>query len=78
MSAVIFALEMLSYLIIGDAILSWIQPNPDRFPRKITSLLTEPLYKPIHMLINPQKTGGLDLAPLIVLVGIRLVVNALR
>jgi uncharacterized protein YggT (Ycf19 family) len=78
MSAVIFALQMLSYLIIADAILSWIQPAGDKFPRSVTAKITEPLYRPLHKLIEPKKTGGLDLAPLILLVAINLITGALR
>lgn len=76
MEFVILLLGGVSYLIIGDAILSWFMPR-DRFPRSLTSKLTEPLYRPIHAILDPQKTGGIDLAPIAVLVVLQLVRNAL-
>jgi uncharacterized protein YggT (Ycf19 family) len=76
MEFVILVLQGVSYLIIGDAVLSWFAPR-DRFPRSLTSKLTEPLYRPIHALVDPQKTGGIDLAPIILLVALQLVRNGL-
>ncbi|MDD9941370.1 MAG: YggT family protein, partial [Myxococcales bacterium] len=64
LSILINALQM---LIIADVVLSWVRPNPNEFPRKLTTQVTEPLYAPIHAVLNPRATGGFDLAPLIVL-----------
>ncbi len=61
-------LRGVSYVIIADVILSWVSPRTDQFPRNITSTLTEPLYKPIRAILNPRGTGGLDFAPLVVLI----------
>lgn len=60
-------LGVVSFIIIIDAVLSWIMP-PDRFPRDVTSQLTAPLYAPIRAVVDPQKMGGLDLSPIILLV----------
>jgi YggT family protein len=68
---VVLALRLLSYLIIADALLSWVQPSRERFPRKFTARITDPIYAPIHRILDPRKTGGLDLAPLVVLLGIQ-------
>ena len=59
MGLVIMFLNGLIYLIIIDAVLSWVQP-PSAMPRKITSSLTTAMYAPIHAIISPQKTGGID------------------
>lgn len=63
----ITALQVLTYVIIADAILSWVVPSKDRFPRNVTSKITEPLYAPVHKVLDPAKTGGIDLAPIVVI-----------
>ena len=37
MGYVLLALKLLSYVVIGDAILSWIMPSTDKFPRTVTT-----------------------------------------
>ncbi len=74
MAIVILALKVLSYVIIGDAILSWVIA-PDRFPRNLTSRICEPLYRPIRRVLDPAKTGGLDLAPLVLVVFINVLIQ---
>lgn len=76
MGYVFLALKLLSWIIIGDAIMSWFLPR-DRFPRNLTSKITEPMYRPIHRVLDPARTGGLDLAPIIVLVAIQLLASLL-
>jgi YggT family protein len=76
MEFLILALKLLTYVIIGDAILSWIQP-PNKFPRSLTSRLTAPLYAPIHKVLDPQKTGGFDIAPILVIVALQVISNVL-
>jgi uncharacterized protein YggT (Ycf19 family) len=70
-------LGLVSLLIIVDAILSWVMPDPDRFPRSLTSRLTAPLYAPVHAIVDPRKTGGLDFAPIVVLVAIHFIRRAI-
>ena len=60
-------LELLSWVVIADALLSWVVRDPSRFPRNLTTRITEPMYRPIRRVIDPSKTGGLDLSPLIVI-----------
>lgn len=57
-------LEVLKWLVIVDAVLSWISP-PDRFPRSVTQLLLGPVYRPIHEALGAR--GPVDFAPLILL-----------
>ncbi|HMI94687.1 MAG TPA: YggT family protein [Polyangiales bacterium] len=54
------------WLIVIDAVLSWVMPE-ERFPRSLTKQLTDPLYAPIRAVLRPERTGGFDLSPLIVL-----------
>jgi YggT family protein len=56
----------IKWLILIDAILSWFMPE-DRFPRSLTGQLTDPLYAPFRAVLKPERTGGFDLSPLIVL-----------
>ena len=58
-------LEALKWLVIVDAVLSWVVA-PGQFPRSLTQTLLAPVYAPIHALIG-RYTGPIDLAPLIVL-----------
>jgi uncharacterized protein YggT (Ycf19 family) len=74
MAIILLALKLLSYLIIGDAVLSWVIA-PDRFPRSITSRICEPLYRPVRKVLDPAKTGGLDLAPLVLVVFINILIQ---
>lgn len=67
-----FALLVLSYIVLADAILSWVMPSQDRFPRNITGRLTAPLYAPVRALIDPRRTGGMDVSPIVVLLAIHL------
>jgi uncharacterized protein YggT (Ycf19 family) len=63
--------------VIGDAILSWVQ-SPNQMPRKLTSQFTDMLYKPIHSVLSPQMTGGLDLSPIVVIVVIQILIGLLQ
>ena len=67
MQILLFILEALWWLIIIDAVLSWVMP-PDRFPRNVTTQITDPLYAPIRALLRPERTGGLDLSPILLMV----------
>ena len=60
-------IQGLRLIIIADVILSWVMRDPDQFPRSLTRRITAPLYAPIHAILDPRKTGGMDWSPLIVL-----------
>jgi len=64
------AITGVTWLIIIDAISSWIV-GPDQFPRSLTGSLTEPLYRPIRSVLDPAKMGGLDLSPLVLIIGLQ-------
>jgi YggT family protein len=68
MASVLFTIVTgLKWLILIDAVLSWVMPDRERFPRSLTTQITEPLYAPIRALLKPERTGGLDLSPMVVL-----------
>ena len=78
MAIMLAVLEGLTWLIIIDAVLSWVVPDRGQFPRNITSQITDPLYAPIRSILNPEKTGGLDLSPLIMLILLQVGMQLLR
>lgn len=59
-------LDALQLVIVADALLSWLM-SADKFPRSFTTQITDPLYAPIRALISPDKTGGMDLSPILML-----------
>lgn len=67
MGALLLIINALQLLIIVDVVLSWIMPDKKQFPRSLTTSITDPLYAPLHAVLKPEKTGGLDLSPLIIL-----------
>ncbi|MFN3196786.1 MAG: YggT family protein [Bradymonadia bacterium] len=69
-------LSVVSFIVIIDAVLSWVMPI-NQFPRDITSQLTAPLYAPIRAIADPEKMGGMDISPIILLVLIHLIRGAL-
>lgn len=76
MQFLLFALEILWWIIIVDAVLSWVQ-QPHQSPRKLLAQVTAPLYAPFRAILSPEKTGGFDLSPILVLILIRIARSAL-
>lgn len=64
-SVAVAVLRLLSLICVVDALLSWVQPDASSFPRSLTRAVTEPLYAPIHAILSPARTGGLDFSPII-------------
>jgi YggT family protein len=62
----LFVLDALWWIIVIDAVLSWVMPQ-DKFPRSLTTQITDPLYSPIRSVLSPEKTGGFDVSPLAIL-----------
>jgi uncharacterized protein YggT (Ycf19 family) len=74
---ILMFMQAVTAIIVLDAVLSWFQA-PAAFPRSLTGSLTDPLYAPIRAVLKPQATGGIDFSPLIVLLLLQLLTNALR
>jgi YggT family protein len=77
MGILIMILEALWWLIIIDAVLSWVMP-PDRMPRSLTTQLTDPLYAPIRAILRPERTGGFDMSPILVMFAIYVLKSILQ
>ena len=70
---VLNVLNILSLIVIADALLSWVSPDPSQPPRSLTNAIAEPLGAPIRWILKPQYTGGIDFSP----IGILLVLQYL-
>ena len=79
MGLILLAINVLIWIIIIDAILSWI-PSVDRRNQMVVLLraITEPIYRPIRKMIPPNRTGYIDLSPLIAVVGLQVLAFLLR
>lgn len=71
--------QILTYLIIADAILTWI-PSVDRNHPAVRMLrrITEPIYRPFRRIIPPEKTGYLDLSPMIAIFAVIIIGSLLQ
>lgn len=66
-------LDIYTWIIIAAALISWVSPDPRNPIVKFLHWATEPVLAPVRRLLPPWKTGGLDLSPLIVIIGIQFV-----
>lgn len=63
-------LDIYSIVVLVAVVTSWIQLSPDNPIVRVTSALTEPLLAPIRRVL--PDLGGLDLSPMVLLLGIQL------
>jgi uncharacterized protein YggT (Ycf19 family) len=61
-------LQVLEIVLIADAVLSWVVPSTEQFPRSITSQIADPLCAPFRKLLGGDRMGGFDFSPVVVLV----------
>ena len=73
-SLVMNLLHIYSFIIIAAALITWVQPNPYNPIVQFLRRVTEPVLRPVRGLVPPEKLGGLDISPLIVLVVIEYVI----
>lgn len=76
-SILLLIITGLKWLIFIDVILSWVMPA-EKFPRSVTTQITDPLYAPIRAVLRPDKTAGIDFSPLLVLLLIHFMENMLH
>lgn len=69
--AILWIIRVFTWIIIIDAILTWF-PQVNRYHPIVVTLrrITTPIYRPIRRLIPPEKTGYIDLSPMIVILGL--------
>lgn len=81
MALICSLLSIYSLIIFGRLIMSWVRIEPGTPVASIYSVLfnlTEPVLRPLRNAIPPVRLGmtALDLSPIIVFVGIRLICAA--
>lgn len=65
---VVFAiLTVIQWLVIIAAVISWVNPDPRNPIVQFLYRTTEPILRPFRKLLPPQKTGGIDLSPILVI-----------
>jgi len=62
-------LTIYMYIVIAQAILSWVSPDPYNPIVRFINQITEPLYFQIRRRL-PTVFGGIDISPIIVVLGI--------
>ncbi len=62
-----YCLNMITLLVIGSIIISWLNADPSNPIVQMITRLTEPIYRPFRRLFG-RMTGPIDLAPLCVLI----------
>ena len=67
----VLLLEVYMLVIFGAVIASWLQLPPSHPIANVLRVLTEPLLAPIRQWL--PATGGIDFAPLVLLIGVLLV-----
>lgn len=72
-----FVCEAVAMIVFVDALSSWFVKNPNGFPRNITGPITAPLYAPIRAILKPESMGGIDISPLVVILGLQALAGAL-
>ncbi len=63
-------LDVIIWLIILDAVLSWFMA-PDAFPKSLTTTMLEPLYRPIRSVASFG--GSMDFSPIILIVALKVI-----
>jgi YggT family protein len=79
-SLVVLFFNVLTFLVIGRALLSWFDPGYRTTVGQLLVQITEPMLAPIRRYM--PSTGMIDLSPIILIIGLqfisRILVQALR
>ena len=81
-SAICLLLQLYSLVVIARIVLEYIPVSYDHPVAKIRSLfrrLTDPVLLPLRRILPPVRIGGmgLDLSPLVLLIGLRIIISAI-
>lgn len=72
-----FILQAYMFVIIGRAIISWVSPDPYNPIVRTLNNLTEPVLYRVRKALPFTYTSGLDLSPIVVMLGIMFLQNFL-
>jgi YggT family protein len=74
--ALLLLVRLYSYVVLASVIMSWIPSMRDSAPGQLIARATEPVFAQVRKVLPPM--GGLDLAPLLVLLALQLVSRVVR
>jgi YggT family protein len=63
-------IDLYSLIIVGAVVVSWLDVPRDNPAIRLLHRATDPVLTPVRRAL--PKTGGIDLSPLVVLIGLRL------
>ena len=68
----ILLIECYLLVVVLDVLLAWVQPDPSRWPRRLGHVLTEPVQRPLRVLLGRLPLRGWDVSAvvLVLLLGI--------
>jgi YggT family protein len=67
MTVVFAVLNIVKWLVIIAAVISWLNPDPRNPIVQFLYKTTEPLLRPFRRLLPPGRTGGIDFSPLVLI-----------
>lgn len=67
MTVVFAVLNIIKWLVIIAAVISWLNPDPRNPIVQFLYKTTEPLLRPFRRLLPPGRTGGIDFSPLVLI-----------
>ncbi len=62
-------------MLIANALMSWVQPDPHNPIVRILNAATEPVLRPIRSVLPTM--GGMDFSPVVAILGVQLLENVL-
>ena len=68
-TVVSMALDLYMYIVIGSAVISWVNPDPNNPIVRFLRSATEPVFKKVRRYV-PAVVGGMDFTPIIVILAI--------
>ena len=71
------ALNILMWLIIAAALVSWVSPDPRNPIVRFLYRATEPILRPFRRILPPSRTGGIDFSPVLVILLIYIIKRVL-
>ncbi|CCW34213.1 predicted integral membrane protein [Chthonomonas calidirosea] len=75
---ILWLLNLLNFLLLVYVIISWLQVfrvdlGPFRSVARFLDSIFEPMLAPIRRLVPPEKLGGIDISPLILIIAVQVV-----
>ena len=64
---ILMLLNILQWLIIIAALVSWVSPDPRNPIVRCLYATTEPILRPFRRILPPRRTGNIDFSPILVI-----------